>query len=86
MKKNINLNSVFWDLPKFKDQEYLKTFLKEQNGKIPYYWAMTRFLIYGRIVDTFEFFNINEISKSLDKLKLPEPDLKRWKRMIEVYG
>jgi hypothetical protein len=82
----MNLNAVFWDLPKFKDEDYLRRFLKEQKGKVPYYWAMTRFLIYGRIVDTFEFFDIKEITENLDKLQLPEPTLKRWKRMGEVFG
>ena len=86
MNKSLNLNAVFWDLPKFKEEAYLRDFLKEQKGKIPYYWAMTRFLIHGRIVDTFKFFDINEINENLEKLKLPEPDLKRWKRMVEVYG
>ncbi len=86
MKNNVNLNAVFWDLPKFKDPEYLQTFLKEQKDNVPYYWAMTRFLRYGRIVDTFKFFDIHEISENLDKLQLPESTLIRWKRMIEVYG
>lgn len=86
MSQYLKLNAVFWDLPKFKDESYLRNFLKEQKGKIPYYWAMTRFLIYGRIVDTFKFFDIKEINENLGKLQLPEPTLKRWKRMVEVYS
>ncbi|MCP5049264.1 MAG: hypothetical protein GY940_18990 [bacterium] len=82
----MNLNAVFWDLPKFKDEDYLRSFLKEQKDKVPYYWAMTRFLKYGRVVDTFEFFNINEITENLNKLQLPESTLKQWKRMGEVFG
>ena len=70
----MNLNAVFWDLPKFKDENYLREFLKEQKGKVPYYWAMKRFLQYGRIVDTFDFFDIKEISENLDKFrKATEP-------------
>jgi len=37
MNNNVNLNAVFWDLPKFKDQKYLRAFLGEQKDKIPYY-------------------------------------------------
>jgi hypothetical protein len=82
----MNLNAVFWDLPKFKDESYLRNFLKEEKGETPYYWAMTRFLKYGRIVDTFEFFDIEEISQKLDELLLPENIYKQWKRMGEVFG
>ena len=82
----MNLNAVFWDLPKFKDENYLREFLKEQKGKVPYYWAMKRFLQYGRIVDTFDFFDIKEISENLDKFQLPEYTFKMWKRMGEVFG
>jgi hypothetical protein len=82
----MNLNAVFWDLPKFKDENYLRKFLKEQKGKVPYYWAMKRFLQYGRIVDTFDFFDIKEISENLDKFQLTEYTLKMWKRMGEVFG
>lgn len=85
-RRKLNLNAVFWDLPKFKDEEYLRKFLKEQKGKVPYYWAMTRFLKYGRVVDTFKFFDIKEITDNLDKLLLPEDARKRWIRMGEVFG
>ena len=82
----MNLNAVFWDLPQFSDENYLRKFLEEQKGKVPYYWAMTRFLKYGRVVDTFEFFNIEEISANINRLRLPEQTQKRWIRMGEVFG
>jgi DNA-directed RNA polymerase subunit H (RpoH/RPB5) len=82
----MNLDIVFWDLPKFTDENYLLEFLKEQKGKVPYYWAMTRFLKFGRVVDTLKLFNIKEVIENLDKLQLPEYALKKWKRMGEVFG
>lgn len=82
----MKLDFVFWDLPKFNDENYLVKFLKEQEGKVPYYWAMTRFLKYGRVVDTLKLFNIKEITATLDKLQLPEYAVKKWKRMGEVFG
>jgi hypothetical protein len=56
-REKLLLMAVFWDLPKFRDEEYLRRFLEEQEGKIPYQWAMTRFLEYGRVIDTFALFN-----------------------------
>ena len=75
-----------WDLPKFRDQECLRGFLKEQKGKVPYQWAMTRFLERGRVIDTFSLFNIEEIFEYLPKLQLSPHASKKWKRMLEVYG
>jgi len=85
-EKKMELIAVFWDLPKFLDENYLRQFLEQQKGKVPYFWAMTRFLIYGRIIDVLRLFTIKEISENLDKLQLPGYSLKMWKRMIEVYG
>jgi len=82
----MKLDIVFWDLPKFTDENYLLKFLKEQKDKVPYYWAMTRFLKYGRVVDTLKLFNIEEITENLDKLQLPDYALRKWKRMGEVFG
>ncbi len=78
--------AVFWDLPKFRDENYLRRFLKEQKGKVPYQWAMARFLERGRVIDTFELFDIKEVSEYLPQLKLSPQALKKWNRMIEVYG
>jgi hypothetical protein len=82
----LKLMAVFWDYTKFREEKYLRQFLKDKKGKSAYYWVMNRFLEYGRVVDTFSFFNIHEISKNLSKLKLSAHALKKWKRMIEVYG
>ena len=82
----MKLDIVFWDLPKFTDENYLQKFLEEQKGQVPYFWAMTRFLKYGRIIDTLKLFNIHEIMANLDKLQLPEYAQKKWKRMGEVFG
>lgn len=82
----IELEAVFWDYPEFRDQNYLRQYLKNKNGKSGYYWVMNRFLEYGRVVDTFSVFDIHEIAESLSKLKLSIHALKKWKRMVEVYG
>ncbi|HLP46756.1 MAG TPA: hypothetical protein VK469_12440 [Candidatus Kapabacteria bacterium] len=82
----MKLDIVFWDLPKFIDENYLLEFLQEQKNKVPYYWAMTRFLKYGRVIDTLKLFNIKEIIENLDKLQLPDYAVKKWKRMGEVFG
>lgn len=82
----MKLNIVFWDLPKFTDESYLLKFLAEERNKVPYDWAMTRFLKYGRVVDTLKLFNIHEIMEKLDTLQLPEYAVKKWKRMGEVFG
>ena len=85
-REKLLLMAVFWDLPKFRDEDYLRGFLEEQKGKIPYQWAMTRFLEHGRVIDTFALFNIKEISEYLPGLKLSPHALKKWKRMLEVYA
>ena len=82
----MNLMAVFWDYAKFREEKYLRQFLKDKKGKSAYYWIMNRFLEYGRVVDTFSFFDIKEISENLFKLMLSSQSLKKWKRMIEVYG
>jgi len=82
----LNLMAVFWDYAKFREEKYLRQFLKDKKGKSAYYWVMNRFLEYGRVVDTFAFFDIKEISENLSKLMLSSQSLKKWKRMIEVYG
>lgn len=82
----MKLDIVFWDLPKFTDESYLLKFLAEERNNVPYDWAMTRFLKYGRVVDTLKLFNIHEIMEKLDTLQLPEYAVKKWKRMGEVFG
>jgi hypothetical protein len=80
------LKAVFWDYPQFSDEENLKKFLKKQLDKSVYLWIISRFLEHGRVVDTLQFFTINEIKENLPKLNLSDYTLAKWKRMIELYG
>jgi hypothetical protein len=84
--KQLKLMAVFWDYPRFRDEIFLKHYLEEKKGQSAYYWVMNRFLQYGRVVDTFHFFKIQEIADNLGTLQLPEFALKKWTRMVEVYG
>ena len=81
----MKLQAVFWDYPKFLDQKYLSNFLKDNKNKDAFFWIMKRFLEYGRVVDTFFFFDIKEIANNLNKLKLTEYSQKKWNRLIEIY-
>ena len=80
------LKAVFWDYPQFSDEENLKNFLKQKLEQSLYLWIISRFLEHGRVVDTLQFFTINEIKDNLPKLKLSDYTLVKWKRMIELYG
>ena len=82
---NVNyLKAVFWDYPQYTDPEKLKNTISE-NIKIKN-WLLTRFLEYGRAVDTLKYFSINEIKLSLKDLRLREFTRKKWNRLVEVYG
>jgi len=81
----MKLQAVFWDYPQFLDEKYLIEFIKKNQESDVYFWIMNRFLEHGRVVDTFRFFNINEISKNFQKHKLTDYSIKKWKRLIEVY-
>jgi len=80
------LKAVFWDYPQFADEESLKIYLKQKQKKSLHMWIMSRFLEYGRVVDTLKYFTINEIAESLPELKISSYTLIKWKRMIELYG
>jgi hypothetical protein len=80
------LKAVFWDYPQLAREEAIKTALKEQPGSKKYRWIMSRFLEHGRVVDTFSYFRLREIIEHLPKLKLSPYTLKKWRRLIEVYG
>jgi len=80
------LKAVFWDYPQFIDSENLQKFIQETKNFRLYLWILKRFLEYGRIVDTLNYFPIQEISKQLPNLNLAPYTLKKWKRIIEVYG
>jgi len=80
------LKAVFWDNPQFAEEESLRNHLKQKHGESLYMWIMSRFLEHGRVVDTLKYFTINEIAENIPKLKLSSYTLKKWKRMIELYG
>ena len=80
------LKAVFWDYPQFTQEEAVKSSLKGNMGSNIYLWIMGRFLEHGRVVDIFNYFKIQEIAEHLPKLKLTSYTLKKWLRMIEVYG
>ncbi len=82
----MKLVSVFWDYPQFLDESYLNSIIQSKKNSDIYWWIMTRFLEHGRAIDALHFFTINEISQNLDKLRLSDYALKKWKRLIEVYS
>ncbi|MBW2023726.1 MAG: hypothetical protein JRI51_12995 [Deltaproteobacteria bacterium] len=51
-----------------------------------YRWVLKRFMEYGRVVDTFKFFSVNEIARALEDLPLSPYAKEKWHRMIEIYG
>jgi hypothetical protein len=80
------LKAVFWDYPQFTEEEAVKSSLKENKGSNSYLWIMSRFLEHGRVVDSFRFFKLQEIAEFLPKLRLTSYTLKKWQRLIEIYG
>jgi hypothetical protein len=80
------LKAAFWDYPQFTEEETLKSSLKENKGSNIYLWIMSRFLENGRVVDSLRFFKIEEIAEFIPKLRLTAYTLKKWQRMIEIYG
>jgi len=82
----MKLQAAFWDYPKFLDERYLTETIQSKRDTDIYLWIMNRFLEHGRVIDTFHFFNINEISRNFHKLRLTDYSLKKWNRLIEVYS
>ncbi|MBI5373895.1 MAG: hypothetical protein HZA77_00560 [Candidatus Schekmanbacteria bacterium] len=80
------LNAVFWDYPEFTDLQKLKKLIAENKNNSIYLWVLKRFLEYGRVIDTLNFFSLEEIAVNLQKLRLSKYAAKKWRRMIEVYG
>ncbi|MBN2357755.1 hypothetical protein JXO59_16715 [candidate division KSB1 bacterium] len=81
----MKLESIFWDYPKFTDRDYLIKFIRSKKDTDVYGWIMTRFLEYGRVVDTLSFFSIEEISRYLPQLKLTSYTRKKWNRLSKIY-
>lgn len=63
------LDAVFWDYPKFRDEVFLRDYLKRNHGNSGYQWAMTRFLEHGRVADAFMLFSISEIATYFRQLR-----------------
>ena len=78
--------AVFWDYPRFNNAKAIRRFINENYNNNIFLWMMYRFLEFGRVVDTLEFFTIEDISNNLPKIKLSDYSRNKWNRMIEVYG
>lgn len=78
------LNAVFWDYPRYTDPETLRDLIQTSPDKRR--WVLKRFLERARVVDTWKFFSMGEIEDGIHELNLSPYALKKWKRMIEVYG
>ena len=81
-----SLNSVFWDYPKFTDPRYLRNIIQRRADQKTRLWILKRFLEYGRVVDTWDYFSMAEIAKHFSELNLSPYAHKKWQRMIAVYG
>jgi hypothetical protein len=82
------LYGIFWDYPQFTSDEAVVEILDSARGEqdTPLFrWVMTRFLEHGRVIDTFRFFSVEEVSQHLPTLRLRACTRKKWQRMIEVY-
>jgi hypothetical protein len=80
------LKAVFWDYPTFAEEEGLRNYLQQSQGKSSRRWIMSRFLEHGRVVDTLKYFTIHEIKENLPDLKLSTYIRLKWSRIIDVYG
>jgi len=82
-----HLEAVFWDYPQLKNEKNLQNFIKKnKKSKKIYAWVLKRFLENARVVDTLEYFSIQEIADILPEIRLSSYTKKKWKRIIEVYG
>jgi hypothetical protein len=50
------LDAVFWDYPQFQDPDVVRETIDNAENESLRRWFLTRFLEYGRVVDTFRFF------------------------------
>jgi len=78
------LNSAFCDYPQYTDPESVRNLIETSLEKRR--WVLKRFLERGRVVDTWKYFSMNEIADAIHELNLSPYALKKWTRMIEVYG
>lgn len=81
-----HLEAVFWDYPQLKNEKNLKNFIrKNKKSKKVYTWLLRRFMEHARVVDTLEYFSLQEIADILPEIRLTPYSSKKWKRIIEVY-
>jgi cephalosporin-C deacetylase-like acetyl esterase len=81
------LKAVFWDYPQLTNREQLLKFIQESKKSTKVYrWLLKRFLEHARVVDTLEYFSLQEIARYLPDMNLAPYSRKKWKRIIEVYG
>ncbi len=80
------LKAIFWDYPQFADRVQLAVFLKNDPSMTARRWILGRFLEHGRVVDTLNFFNLDEIKANITLLKITPYARNKWQRLIEIYG
>lgn len=80
-----HLKSAFWDYPQLQSESAIRNILKK-NDKASYFWFMSRFIEYARVIDTLKYFSISEIRDNLEKLKLRPYTRNKWNRLVEVYS
>ena len=80
------LKAIFWDYPQFTDRVQLAAFLKNTPSVKVRRWILSRFLEHGRVVDTLNYFNLDEINTNLSDLKITPYARDKWQRLIEIYG
>ncbi len=80
------LKAVFWDYPQFTDRVQLTAFLRNKPSVKVRQWILSRFLEHGRVVDTLNYFNLDEIKTNLSILKITPYARDKWQRLIEIYG
>jgi hypothetical protein len=52
----INLNAVFWDYPQYREEQYLRMSLSNNDNNFRL-WVARRFLEYGRAIDALSLFS-----------------------------
>ncbi len=80
------LRAIFWDYPQFTDSVQLMAFLKNTSSVKTRRWILSRFLEHGRVVDTLNYFNLDEIKANLSLLKITPYTRNKWQRLMEIYG
>jgi hypothetical protein len=61
------LKAVFWDYPQLTNREQLLKFIQEsKKSKKVYRWLLKRFLEHALVVDTLEYFSLQEIALSYE--------------------